>query len=296
MASARSCSSWSKARRWPSGFAQGRLPIDEALTIARQIADALEAAHEKGIVHRDLKPANIKITPAGTVKVLDFGLAKAIAGDRGRRRVAVAHGHASTATRAGMILGTAAYMSPEQARGKAVDKRTDIWAFGCVLYEMLTGRTAFAGETMSDTIAAILEREPGLERAAARHTAQDPRSAAPLPRQRSDPPSASDGRCSIGDRGRFDGEEASDRRGDMDCCGSRARSDRDRRHLVGHGLSAAHLWTRRNGFRSPHFPTPPRSRRCHLTADSSRSFMVRTPSRRRARSTSSSCPTAKPCR
>jgi Tol biopolymer transport system component len=129
------------------------LSVSEALTIARQIADALEAAHEKGIVHRDLKPANIKITPDGVVKVLDFGLAKAAASPDSAD-TDLSH------SRAGAIFGTAAYMSPEQARGQNVDKRADIWAFGCVLFEMLAGRTAFAGDTASDTIAKILEREP----------------------------------------------------------------------------------------------------------------------------------------
>ena len=128
------------------------LPMTEALTIARQIVDALEAAHEKGIVHRDLKPANIKITPDGVVKVLDFGLAKFANPDSSSSDL--------SQSRAGAIFGTAAYMSPEQARGHNVDKRADIWAFGCVLFEMLTGRVAFAGETASDTIARILEREP----------------------------------------------------------------------------------------------------------------------------------------
>jgi Tol biopolymer transport system component len=143
----------------------GRLPVREALTIARQIADALAGAHEKGIVHRDLKPANVKITPAGVVKVLDFGIAKAAAGEAGG--VAQAGAAAEDAltitmggTREGIILGTAAYMSPEQARGRPVDKRTDIWAFGCVLYEMLTGKTTFAGDTVTDLLAAILERKP----------------------------------------------------------------------------------------------------------------------------------------
>ena len=143
----------------------GRLPVREALTIARQIADALASAHEKGIVHRDLKPANVKITPAGVVKVLDFGIAKAAAGEAGG--VAQAGATAEDAltitmggTREGIILGTAAYMSPEQARGRPVDKRTDIWAFGCVLYEMLTGKTTFAGDTVTDLLAAILERKP----------------------------------------------------------------------------------------------------------------------------------------
>ena len=136
------------------------LHIAEALRIARQIADALDAAHEKGIVHRDLKPANIKITPTGAVKVLDFGLAKLTTEADGSPDLSQLPTATVAGTRDGVILGTAAYMSPEQARGKPVDKRTDIWAFGCVLFEMLTGRAAFRRETTSDTIAAILEREP----------------------------------------------------------------------------------------------------------------------------------------
>jgi len=132
--------------------ASGPLRLEEALPIAHQIAEALEAAHEKGIVHRDLKPANIKIDGAGVVKVLDFGLAKLAVPDSASPDLIASH--------EGLILGTASYMSPEQARGHAVDKRGDIWAFGCVLYEMLTGRLAFAGDTVSDTIARILEREP----------------------------------------------------------------------------------------------------------------------------------------
>ncbi len=141
-------------------LAAGPLPVEEALSVCRQIAEALEAAHEKGIVHRDLKPANVKVTPEGKVKVLDFGLAKALEGERAEQDASTSPTLSEVATRAGVILGTAPYMSPEQARGKPLDKRTDIWSFGCVLYEMLTGRAAFSGETVSDTIAAILDREP----------------------------------------------------------------------------------------------------------------------------------------
>ena len=147
-------------------IARGAIPLDEALPIAKQIAEALEAAHEQGIVHRDLKPANIKVRADGTVKVLDFGLAKALergpgTGDQGPGDAAHLPTITSPAmTQAGMILGTAAYMSPEQARGKPVDKRADIWAFGVVLFEMLTGRRLFEGESISDTLAAVLKTEP----------------------------------------------------------------------------------------------------------------------------------------
>jgi serine/threonine protein kinase/Tol biopolymer transport system component len=141
-------------------LASGAIPIDEALALARQIVEALEAAHEKGIIHRDLKPANIKITPDGVVKVLDFGLAKATSGESSGPMPTVSTNLAAAQTYEGVVMGTAAYMSPEQARGRAMDKRTDIWAFGCVVYEMLTARMAFAGETQPDTMAAVLEREP----------------------------------------------------------------------------------------------------------------------------------------
>jgi Tol biopolymer transport system component len=134
---------------------KGALPPEEALEIAGQIAEALEAAHEKGVIHRDLKPANVKVTPEGRVKVLDFGLAKALSGDGGQDLSL-----APTLSEEGRILGTPSYMSPEQTRGKPVDKRTDIWAFGCVLYELLTAKQAFHGETFSDSIATVLEREP----------------------------------------------------------------------------------------------------------------------------------------
>ncbi|HEY7575657.1 MAG TPA: serine/threonine-protein kinase, partial [Thermoanaerobaculia bacterium] len=141
-------------------LAKGPLPVDEALEIARQIADGLAAAHERGIVHRDLKPANVKLTPEGRVKILDFGLAKALVGDASSPEVSKSPTLTAAGTQAGIIVGTAAYMSPEQARGKAVDKRADIWAFGALLYEMLAGRRVFDGETVSDTLAAVLTRDP----------------------------------------------------------------------------------------------------------------------------------------
>ena len=147
-------------------LARGPIPIDEALPIARQIAEALEAAHDAGIIHRDLKPANIKVRDDGTVKVLDFGLAKALAPGAGNGEpgagTALANSPTMTSpamTQRGVILGTAAYMSPEQAKGKAVDKRTDVWAFGCVLYEMLTGGALFGGETTTEVLGAVLRQD-----------------------------------------------------------------------------------------------------------------------------------------
>ncbi len=139
---------------------RGPLPLDEALSVCRQVAEALEAAHAKGIVHRDLKPANIKVTPEGQVKVLDFGLAKSQLAEASSRSDSDSPTASLGGTSTGLVLGTASYMSPEQARGKAVDKRTDVWSFGCVLYEALSGRRAFAGETATDIVATIIEREP----------------------------------------------------------------------------------------------------------------------------------------
>src|SRR5262245_32992569 len=147
-------------------IARGPIPLDEALPIARQIAEALEAAHEQGIIHRDLKPANIKLRSDGTVKVLDFGLAK-LAEPVGSAQSAVANASLSPTITSpalmsgvGVLLGTAAYMSPEQAKGRPADKRSDIWAFGCVLYEMLTAKRAFAGDDVAETLASVLAREP----------------------------------------------------------------------------------------------------------------------------------------
>ena len=143
--------------------AKGPLPVEEALEVCRQIAEGVEAAHEKGVIHRDLKPANVKVTPEGKVKILDFGLAKAFEAEPPVTDMSQSPTLTEEMTRAGVILGTAAYMSPEQAKGKPVDKRADIFAFGAVLYELLTGKRAFEGETITETIAAVLKSEPDWE-------------------------------------------------------------------------------------------------------------------------------------
>jgi eukaryotic-like serine/threonine-protein kinase len=161
---------------------QGPIPVEEAVAIARQIAAALEAAHELGIVHRDLKPGNIKIKPDGTVKVLDFGLAKRRAADSASEAKPENSPTMSMAkTGVGVILGTAAYMSPEQARGMPVDKRSDIWAFGVVLFEMLAGRQSFGGETVSDTLAAVLKSDPDWAALPAGDAGADPAASATIP-------------------------------------------------------------------------------------------------------------------
>ena len=152
-----------------SGLEARGLPVSDALSIARQIADALDAAHGQGIIHRDLKPANVKVREDGTVKVLDFGLAKAM--DPGGAATGAGSPFESPTltspamTQAGIILGTAAYMSPEQARGRTVDKRADIWAFGCVLYEMVTGERLFAGEDLTETLASVVKDQPDFSKA-----------------------------------------------------------------------------------------------------------------------------------
>ena len=169
-------------------IARGAVPLDEAVPIAKQIAEALEAAHEQGIIHRDLKPANIKVTPDGMVKVLDFGLAKLDAPGMHERRMRTSTASPTITSPAmmtgvGMLLGTAAYMSPEQAKGRAADKRSDIWAFGCVLYEMLTGRRAFDGEDVTEVLGAVRPHRAGLGGTAGGRAPAGPHAAAALPGQ-----------------------------------------------------------------------------------------------------------------
>ena len=139
---------------------KGPVPVEKTLELCRQIAEGVEAAHEKGVIHRDLKPANVKVTPEGKVKILDFGLAKAFEEESPAADISQSPTLTEEMTRAGVILGTAAYMSPEQARGEEVDKRTDIFAFGCVLYELLTGKRTFEGKTITETLGAIIHKEP----------------------------------------------------------------------------------------------------------------------------------------
>ena len=182
-------------------IAHGALPIDEALTIARQIADALDAAHDKNIVHRDLKPANVKVTPGGKVKVLDFGLAKMADAEPARgSSLSMSPTLAVQATSAGLILGTAGYMSPEQARGKAVDRRTDIWSFGCVLYEMLTGRPCSSGRDRVGRGCRDSDERARLEGAAADVARADPQTPSPLSREGSRPSPPSHRRRAARDR------------------------------------------------------------------------------------------------
>ena len=161
------------------------MSIEDALHIARQMAFALEAAHEAGIIHRDLKPANIKVRADGTAKVLDFGLAKAIGSDVTTSASSLANSPTLTArgTEVGVILGTAAYMSPEQAKGRLVDRRADVWAFGVVLYEMLTGRRAFGGDDLTEVMAAVIRDTPASRGVASRDAAGGATIAAALPRE-----------------------------------------------------------------------------------------------------------------
>src|SRR5215471_16907885 len=141
-------------------IARGPIALEEAVVLGKQIAEGLEYAHDRGIIHRDLKPANVKVTPEGQVKILDFGLAKALQGHDSGADISTSPTISVMATNAGVLLGTAGYMSPEQAKGKSVDRRTDIWAFGCVFYEMLTGKVAFDGETITDRLAGVVRAEP----------------------------------------------------------------------------------------------------------------------------------------
>ena len=183
-------------------IARGAVPLDEALPIAKQIAEALEAAHEQGIIHRDLKPANIKVRADGTVKVLDFGLAKAMEPIGSASNVSQSPTVISPAmTHAGIILGTAAYMSPEQARGKPLDKRTDVWAFGCVLFETLTGRRTFAGDERVRCAGLGSGARTRLRGSAGRHAAIGSQAAPTMPSEGPDGAPPRYRRCAARDRG-----------------------------------------------------------------------------------------------
>ena len=183
-------------------IAEGPIPLAEASSIARQIAEALEAAHEQGIVHRDLKPANIKVRHDGTVKVLDFGLAKAM-DPAAASRADTMNSPTIHVTQPGMILGTAAYMSPEQARGALVDRRADIWAFGCVLYEMLAGKAVFARESVTDTLTTITRDDPDWTALPAGHAGSSSPPADTLSQARGETAASGDRRSA--DRSRCDG-------------------------------------------------------------------------------------------
>ena len=191
---------------------RGPIPLSETLLLARQMADALEAAHEKGIIHRDLKPANIKLTPDGVLKVLDFGLAKA-ASDAAPADLTQSPTMTLEVTGDGVIIGTAAYMSPEQARGRPVDKRGDVWAFGVVLYEMLTGRRAFEGDTISDVLAKVIEREPDWTALPRLDAAAPARTAATMREERSEDATPGDRRRARPDRRADQRRDGGSRRG-----------------------------------------------------------------------------------
>jgi hypothetical protein len=231
-------------------IARGAIALDEALPIAKQIADALEAAHEQNIIHRDLKPANIKIRPDGTVKVLDFGLAKALAvegsgaaADAMNSPTITRHGYGTAGTQLGMIIGTAAYMAPEQAKGRAVDRRADIWAFGVVLYEMLTGPARIRGRRCLGDPRVGAENRPRLERGSGRRVAVGAPAAAPMSREGSTEAVERDRRCAArARRDRADGScgaRASGPGAPLDRRPALARRRRYRRHRRGRGAAVA---------------------------------------------------------